>query len=81
MKATKEQIGYMADKINVLFDRHTHDEVLDLRQRIPFAKDQFVSFCWRIFHAAKIDCRWLYDSGLDDSHIETALKHILADYK
>ena len=81
MKCTEEQIAYMSDKINEVFDRHTQNEILDYRQKVKFVDNQFVAFCWGVFHAAKINPRKFYNAGLNDSHIETALKYILADYK
>ena len=62
------------------------NEFNKLRESIPYAKDQFTSFVWKIYYASKnyynIDLHVLVSSeGLNDSHIESALKKILKSYK
>jgi hypothetical protein len=56
------------------------------RQNVPFVGDQFTAFCWSVYKVANkregfalTDAA--YSEGLNDSHMLTAIKKILADYK
>ena len=66
---------------NNVMSKHSLKKVIELRENIKFVKDQFVSFCWAIFKASKFDSKKLYNAGLDDTHILTALKRIMSDFK
>jgi hypothetical protein len=66
------------------------NEFNKLRESISYKNDQFIAFIWKIYYLSKnyykqvsgIDLHSLVLSeGLKDSHIETALKKILASYK
>jgi hypothetical protein len=66
------------------------NEFNKVRDSVPYVKDQFTSFIWKIYYASKnyykstcnIDLNTLIrNEGLSDSHIETALKKILKAYK
>ncbi len=81
MKMTKETFGKLCDSIDVVLSAHSLKTITDHRANVKFVKNQFVSFCWSIFYASEFDCKQLYDVGLDDSHIETALKRILSDFE
>lgn len=81
MKMSKELFRELCDAIdNNVISKHSLKKITEHRQNVPFVKDQFVSFCWDIFHGCKIDYNKFYDSGLNDCHIETALKRILSDF-
>ena len=80
MKISKQLFGELSDSIDVVMSKHSLQTIIKHRENIRFVKDQFVSFCWSMYHASKFDCRKLYNIGLNDSHIETALKRILSDF-
>lgn len=80
MKMSKEQFGMINDSINKLMSKYSPATIVEHRENIKSVKNQFVSFCWFMFRASGFDCKKLYDAGLSDSHIETALKHILSDF-
>lgn len=81
MKMTKELFGELCDAIDVVMSKYSLKVILDHRNDIKYVKSQFISFCWSMFHASNFDYTKLYDSGLNDNHIETALKRILSDFK
>ena len=80
MKMTKETFGKLSDAIDVVMSRYSLKVVLDHRHDVKYVKDQFISFCWSMFHATKLDYQIFYKQGLNDNHIETALKRILSDF-
>ena len=80
MKMTKALFASLADAIDNTLSNHSLKSMIEHRQRISYTNNQFLSFCWSIFHASKFDCNILYNAGLDDNHIETALKRILSDF-
>ena len=80
MKMSKELFGEVCDAIDSVLSRYSLKVIMDHRRDIKYVKNQFVSFCWAMFHASKYDYKKLYDAGLDDTHIETALKRILSDF-
>ncbi|KKL19485.1 hypothetical protein LCGC14_2464970 [marine sediment metagenome] len=80
MKMSKKQFGLLADSINSVLSKHSLKVIANHRTQVHYVKCQFVAFCWSIFYASKFDCKKLYAAGLDDSHIETALKRILSDF-
>ena len=67
--------------VDSVLSKYSLKVILDHRNDVKYSKNQFVSFCWSVFHASKIDVMKFYDSGLNDSHIETALKRILSDFE
>lgn len=80
MKMSKQLFGEVADAINAVMSKHSLQTITAHRQNVKFVKSQFISFCWSMFHASKFDYKRLYGAGLDDTHIETALKRILSDF-
>lgn len=80
MKMSKELFSELCDSIDGVLSKHSLKVIADHRQNVKFVKDQFISFCWSMFHATKSDYSKFYDAGLNDSHIETALKRILSDF-
>lgn len=80
MKISQKDFVALSDSINAVISKHSLQAITEHRDNIRFVKNQFVSFCWSIFHASKFDYKPLYDAGLNDSHIETALKRILSDF-
>ncbi len=82
MKMSKELFADLCDTIDTnVVSRHSLQKLIDHRQSVKFVKDQFIAFCWSVFHASKYNSNRLYDAGLNDSHIETALKRILSDFE
>ena len=58
------------------------DKVREFRRTVPYANDQFTSFCWAIWRmATDQDFRSELYTYLNDKHVETALKRILEAYK
>jgi len=81
MKMPKELFDALCDTIDrEVFEKHGLKTLIDYRKNVPYVKDQFVAFCWAVFHRSSFDVKKLYDAGLYDSHIETALKRILSDF-
>lgn len=80
MRMSSELFGEVCDAIDAVLSQHSNMAIIKHRRNIPYVKDQFIAFCWSIFHASNYDCVKLYDAGLNDDHIETALKRILSDY-
>lgn len=83
MKMSKELFGKLADAIDGVMEKYSLKIVTGHRQNINFVSvdNQFIAFCWSMLKASGFDCRELYDVGLHDSHIETALKRILSDFE
>jgi len=71
----------LCDAIEAVLEKHSLLKIIEHRKNVKFAKNQFIAFCWSIFHASKYDVTCLYNDGLHDSHIETALKRILSDFE
>ena len=80
MKMSKTTFGELCDSIDSVMSARSLKTIIEHRQNVKFVKDQFIAFCWSMFYASGYNCKHLYDSGLDDSHIETALKRILSDF-
>ncbi len=80
MKMTDKTYGELCVAIDKVVSEHSLQAIFDLRINVKFAKDQFVSFCWAMFYVSKFDAKALYKAGLNDNHIETALKRILSDF-
>ncbi len=81
MKMNEELFGQVCDAIDTVMEKHSLKVITEHRQRVKYVKNQFIAFCWSIFHASKFDYKPLYAAGLEDSHIETALKRILSDFE
>lgn len=81
MKMSKELFSELCDSIDYLLSTNSLKVITEHRQNVKYVKSQFIAFCWSIFHASKFDCMKLYRAGLDDTHIETALKRILSDFE
>ena len=80
MKMSNKLFGELADSIDNVMSKHSLKIITEHRRNVKYVKNQFVSFCWSMFYASKFDCKKLYNDGLNDSHIETALKRILSDF-
>ncbi|KKN02467.1 hypothetical protein LCGC14_1117440 [marine sediment metagenome] len=80
MKMKPKEFGLLADSIDGVLSKTSLKIIIEHRQNISYVKDQFVAFCWSIFHVSKLDYNLFYKAGLNDSHIETALKRILSDF-
>ena len=82
MKVTSEIYDELADAIDDVMSKHSLKVLVEHRQTVKFVKSQFIAFCWSMFHASKFGetHKEIYDT-LNDSHIETALKHILFDFE
>ena len=80
MKMSKRLFGELAESIDNVMSKHSLKVITEHRQSVPYVKNQFIAFCWSMFHISKFDCKRLYNAGLNDNHIETALKHILSDF-
>ncbi len=81
MKIQDASYNDLKDAIGGVIARFGLDKIQRHRDNIDYVKSQFISFCWSVLHASHYDCNILYKQGLDDSHIETAIKHILIEYK
>lgn len=81
MKMSKKLFGELSDAIDNVMSKHSLKIITKHRQNIKYVKSQFISFCWSMFHTSKIGYTKFYYSGLNDSHIETALKRILSDFE
>ena len=81
MKISNELFDELCGAIDSVLSRVSLKVITEHRQNVKYVKSQFVAFCWSIFYASKFDYKKLYDSGLNDSHIETALKRILSDFE
>ena len=81
MKISKPLFNDIAQAIDNVLSTHNLTVICAHRQNVKFANNQFIAFCWSIFHASKYNVSLLYDAGLNDTHIETALKRILSDFE
>lgn len=45
--------------------------------RADRCRDVNKRFRWDVLYASKVDCRPFYDAGLNDEHIDTALRRII----
>ncbi len=82
MKMTSKTYGELANAIDKIMSKYSLKIIAERRRTVKFVKNQFIAFCWLMFHESKFGetHRKMYDT-LDDSHIETALKRILSDFK
>jgi hypothetical protein len=67
--------------INAVIKKFDVDHIKCHRRKVKYTNNQFISFCWSMFHLSGYDYDKCYSAGLVDNHIETALKKILIDYK
>jgi len=81
MKISKELFNELCEAIDKVLSAHSLKTITNHRNTITYTKSRFIAFCWSMFHASKYDCMKLYKAGLDDTHIETALKRILSDFE
>ncbi len=75
------QYWILTNEINKMENAYSIKAFRDLRETVKFANDQFISFIWAIYWQIKSSDRQIIAEGLNDSHIETALKTALKDYK
>ncbi len=86
MKMTQKLFERFEEAINRTVRDYGSAPILAHRENVPFVGDQFNAFCWSIYKTTnKREAFTLgdaaYDEGLNDSHMLTAIKKILADYK
>ena len=80
MKISKQLYDELCDAIDNVLSRHSLKTIVEYRNNVKFVKDQFTAFCFEILNSSNFDVMKLYDAGLNDNHIETALKRILSDF-
>ncbi len=84
MKAQPEIIEHLTLCTQELIQRDP-EAVRRYRHQVTYTKDQFISFIWGIYHALPPADRQAIQNNLGDplldQHLETALKHVLKDYK
>jgi len=83
MKMTKEQFEHIKTEVQKipLDARRAHWADLE---KDPKVKDINMRFRWDCYNAAGLTryaCDVLYPAGLNDNHIDTALRKIFPDYK
>ena len=86
MKISTSDYEYLERHINMFSERAGKEAMVDTRKNVVFVNDQFRSFIWLVFHKLNRSMAYLitdrlHASGLNDDHIETALKKILKEYK
>ncbi len=81
MKMNSNQFWILTNEINKMEEAYSIKAFEDHRQSVKYAKDQFISFIWSIFHKIDRTDRAIITDGLLDAHIETALKIALKNYK
>ncbi len=81
MKMNANQYSILTNEIKKIEDDYSVKTFEEHRRAVKFAKDQFISFCWSIFHKINRTDRAIITKGLNDQHIETALKIALNKYK
>ena len=81
MNITKDLFNELCEAIDKVMQVHSLKTITEHRQNVKYVKNQFVAFCWSMLHASKYDTTKLYNAGLNDNHIETALKRILSDFE
>ena len=80
MKMSKALFGELCDAIDKVMSEHSLANIKNHRENITYTKSRFIAFCWSMFHESKFDVMKMYNAGLNDTHIETALKQILSDF-
>ncbi len=81
MRMSKKTFGELADAIDAVMEKYSLKKITEHRQNVKFVKNQFMAFCWSMFRISNFNIMVLYADGLNDNHIETALKHILSDFE
>ena len=86
MKMTRKLFERFEAAINRTVRDYGSAPIRRHRENVPFVGDQFNAFCWSIYKTTnKREAFTLgdaaYDEGLNDSHMLTAIKKILVDYK
>ena len=86
MKMTKKLFERFEAAINETIREVGNAAALSHRRDVSFVNDQFTAFCWSVYKVANKRLGFTlgdaaYDEGLNDSHMLTAIKKILADYK
>ena len=81
MRMSKKTFGELADAIDAVMEKYSLKKITEHRQNVKFVKSQFIAFCWSMFYKSKFNIMVLYADGLNDIHIETALKRILSDFE
>lgn len=80
MKMTPAQVGMLSDAIAPL-DTHERRQqyIAGEFPRAEFVKDLDKRYRWDLLHAAVSPSGvcWFYDKGLNDTHIDTALRSIV----
>ncbi len=83
MKMTTDTRQHLALALQEL--TQDHKRIREYRQNVRYSKDQYTSFVWGLYYALdspdKTAIRNNQGNPLHDSHIETALKRILQEYK
>ena len=83
MKMSKELYSIIDSEISRTIQFYGDKKIKEIRNTVKYANSQYISFCGAMFYLAItteiIDL--LDQEDLQDSHIETALKQILIDYK
>ena len=81
MRMTSMQYSILTEHINTIENGYGIKAMTQHRNGVKFAQDQFISFIWSIYWMINAGDRKLIGEELNDSHIETALKIALKDYK
>ena len=80
MKMPKDLFDELCEAMDGVLSAHSLTTIVNHRNNIKYIKSQFYAFCWSMFYASKFDVMKLYNAGLNDEHILTALKRILSDF-
>jgi len=81
MKMSSMQYSILTEHINKIETAYGIKAMKQHRKVVKFANDQFISFMWSIYWMIKPDDRKIIGADLNDTHIETALKTALKNYK
>lgn len=76
MKMNQQDYKYLQFCIIEKLSEAPPQAINDLRKKIPYAKSQFISFCWYILHASIRNDTIAFSilNDYKDEHIETAIK-------
>lgn len=85
MKMSNDEFLRLTKAIKELKEKHGEQKLRDFRENVAYKNNQFIAFVWGVFRAIpewyNEYCSIWYEMGLDDNHIETALKKALSEYK